>query len=114
MESGQKEEEKQQSIERCTLVKQVLCNLAGGAAMSRSIAPRSSENQILSLDASIGKIKNIFMIPGFEMKGNMKKSSVTWRVVVFCAPLNETALHFSTGLFAKRKQRKKKRRPQYN
>jgi hypothetical protein len=42
--------------------------LAGGAAMSRSIAPRSSENQILLLDASIGKIKNRFMIPEFEMK----------------------------------------------
>jgi hypothetical protein len=67
VESRQKEEEKKQSIERCTLVKQVLCNLAGGAAM-RSIAPRSSENQILSLDANIGKIKNRFMIPEFEMK----------------------------------------------
>jgi len=65
---SRQEEEKQQSIERCTLVKQVLRNLAGGAAMNRSIAPRSSENQILSLDASIVKIKNRFMIPEFEMK----------------------------------------------
>lgn len=63
-------------------MKHVLSSLAEGAAM-RSLASGSSENQMLSLEANIGKIKISFMISKSEMKREYEDfSSVTWRVIV--------------------------------